>query len=409
MTKMADTIGSRLRAARESKGMSIEDAAFDTRIHAPYLRGLENDDYSSFASATYAKSFLSLYSRYLGVDADEALQFFEASNGIRLSGTAILPTLSSAVSTPAKPIAREGRTVQAKSNSPGFAPILLGFVVLALILGIPLLWYLGKDAESIDDVTSKAKAIAEATRQETTTGAVTAEPSAASADTVVPTEIAEAPAAPKTDAGTEESGTRSVAADWVLDASTPRKSASPAVASPEKPAAPATDQLAAVVSPAAPSSLQSLAPAPLRAVPSDPDSPVTPPTSPEASDTLSSPGTAPIDTPATTTDAPPVAMPLPLQASPGAPGTEPEKPTAEGPTVAAKPAETPKAGATKAAAKPETPAPAPTVLRATPLIAVPIEIPTEPGDGNATEPMPDEDPEEPPFVDPKNRFPRPVE
>ncbi|MCP5551604.1 MAG: helix-turn-helix domain-containing protein [Akkermansiaceae bacterium] len=54
---MAETIGVRLRNARRAKGQSIEDVSHATRIHANYIRGLEHDDYSGFASTTYAKSF----------------------------------------------------------------------------------------------------------------------------------------------------------------------------------------------------------------------------------------------------------------------------------------------------------------------------------------------------------------
>jgi cytoskeletal protein RodZ len=398
MTKLADTIGTRLRAARESKGMTIEDAAFETRIHAPYLRGLENDDYSGFASATYAKSFLSLYSRYLGVDAGEALRFFEGGNDVRLSGGAILPTLSSSVSPSAKPIARDVRAVKVRTESPGLAPVLLGLVVLALIVGIPVLWFLGKDAESITDVTSKAKSIAEATRQEISTSAGTetpAEPPPLIEPTAVP-EVAQAPAAVDTAAPVEDSGPKSVAADWVLDSSTPRQ-----------PASPDTGRLAAVVTSPAPGVAQ----APLRAVPSDSNS-ITPPSvpvaSPVESDSLSAPDPAPIDSPSTppAADSPPVAA-LPLQASPAEAGGPPgsTKPADRTPAPP-KPAGTPsKPVAANAAPAPSAP------LRATPLIAVPIAAPAESADATeaTAEPKPEEDPEAPPFVDPRNRFPRPLE
>jgi cytoskeletal protein RodZ len=400
MTKLADTIGTRLRAARESKGMSIEDAAFETRIHAPYLRGLENDDYSGFASAIYAKSFLSLYSRYLGVDADEALRFFEGGNDTRLSGGAILPTLSSAVSSPAKPISRDARPVKARGESPGFAPVFLGLVVLALVVGIPVLWFLGKDAESINDVTSKAKSIAEATRLEIPKTAGT-EPPVAPADSQPQAEpatspvVAQAPVVPDTAAPVEDSGPRSVAADWVLDSTTPQKPA-------EAPAAPDAGKLAAVVTSPNPG----IAQAPLRAVPSDFNSnSITPPSvpvaSPVESDSLSTTDSVPSDSPSTTAaDSPPVA------ASPLRPNSvETEAPAAE--PAPTKPAGSQSGGPSKPVASVATPV----ALRATPLIAVPIATPTDPADGAETsaEPKPEEDPEEPPFVDPRNRFPRPLE
>ncbi len=70
---MVTTLGQRLRAAREKRGLSLEDAAHFTRIPAVRLRNLETDNYASFGSMTYARSFLKLYSRYLSVDASEIL------------------------------------------------------------------------------------------------------------------------------------------------------------------------------------------------------------------------------------------------------------------------------------------------------------------------------------------------
>lgn len=70
---MVTSLGQRLRAARETRGLTLEDAAHFTRIPAERLRHLEADNYAAFGSMTYARSFLKLYSRYLRVDASEIL------------------------------------------------------------------------------------------------------------------------------------------------------------------------------------------------------------------------------------------------------------------------------------------------------------------------------------------------
>lgn len=70
-------IGSLLREARNASGWSLEDVAHRTRIPVKALHYLEANDYSQFPSRTYAKSFLSQYARYLGVDILDWLDCFE--------------------------------------------------------------------------------------------------------------------------------------------------------------------------------------------------------------------------------------------------------------------------------------------------------------------------------------------
>jgi len=70
---MPATFGHTLSAAREQRGLSIEDAAHQTRITAQRLRFLETDNYAAFGSMTYARSFIRQYSAFLGVDATALL------------------------------------------------------------------------------------------------------------------------------------------------------------------------------------------------------------------------------------------------------------------------------------------------------------------------------------------------
>lgn len=71
---MAATFGQTLSAAREQLGLSLADAAHETRITVQRLRFLETDNYAAFGSMTYARSFLRQYSAFLGVDASALLK-----------------------------------------------------------------------------------------------------------------------------------------------------------------------------------------------------------------------------------------------------------------------------------------------------------------------------------------------
>lgn len=70
-------IGARLRAARQAAGLSIEDVSFRTRLPRSVLLALEGEDFSTFASPVYAKSFLMQYSDFLNVEADPWLDAIE--------------------------------------------------------------------------------------------------------------------------------------------------------------------------------------------------------------------------------------------------------------------------------------------------------------------------------------------
>ena len=152
--------------------MSIDDVAFETRIRRAFIERLEADDYSQFASTTYARSFLTLYSRFLEVDVDEALHFFAGGDEIHLGSRgfpAALPEIES-VTVPKPPKGGEKSAAgimppSAERESPGIAPVFLGVIVLLLISAIPILWFIGKDAGSIDEATDKAKGMVESANQ----------------------------------------------------------------------------------------------------------------------------------------------------------------------------------------------------------------------------------------------------
>lgn len=215
---MAETIGSRLRAARESKGMSIEDVAFETRIRSSYLKCLEANDYSQFASTTYAKSFLTLYSRFLEVEVDEAMHYFNGRDEIHLAGpSSYLAAVQPIESVTAPMVTRthetdeDGTTVVVERERPGIAPVFLGVIVVLLISAIPLLWFLGREADSIDDVTTKAKELVENANQ-----AVSAVGNADATNTSPPEDHSVNPDRPRLALESRE-----VAASWLIEDSRP--------------------------------------------------------------------------------------------------------------------------------------------------------------------------------------------
>ena len=68
------SIGEHLRSARESKTISLSDAANDVKISKRYLEALEEGNYSVFPAQVYIKGFLSNYAKYLGLDSKNILE-----------------------------------------------------------------------------------------------------------------------------------------------------------------------------------------------------------------------------------------------------------------------------------------------------------------------------------------------
>lgn len=65
------TAGERLRAAREAKGLSIEEIASTTRIPMRHLESLENANWTALPAPTYSIGFARNYATTVGLDRDE--------------------------------------------------------------------------------------------------------------------------------------------------------------------------------------------------------------------------------------------------------------------------------------------------------------------------------------------------
>ena len=74
---MNDLIGTQLQRTREQLGISIEEAAYATRMRPPMIHALEIGDMTAFPNATYAKSFLLLYGKYLRLDVKSVAREME--------------------------------------------------------------------------------------------------------------------------------------------------------------------------------------------------------------------------------------------------------------------------------------------------------------------------------------------
>jgi len=78
---MSQTLGEKLRQAREERGMTISEIAEQTRISGLYIESIENDDYRILPGGIFNKGFVKSFAKTVGVDEQEALQDYAALVG----------------------------------------------------------------------------------------------------------------------------------------------------------------------------------------------------------------------------------------------------------------------------------------------------------------------------------------
>jgi cytoskeletal protein RodZ len=69
-------LGETLRAQREKKGITLEQAASDTRIREKFLKALEDSDYQTLPGTVYTKGFLRNYAEYLELPTEDLVVQF---------------------------------------------------------------------------------------------------------------------------------------------------------------------------------------------------------------------------------------------------------------------------------------------------------------------------------------------
>ena len=137
---MDHDFGKHLQKARTDRGLSIEQAAAAVRIRSTFLRALEASDLTKFPNAAYAKSFLLMYGRYLGVDLKNVAAQIDTTTQMKVEGYQYL-TNRAAVQPKTKPdpeLTFSAAPVPKSSGS--WLPLLvLGGTMVVVIVGF-VIW-----------------------------------------------------------------------------------------------------------------------------------------------------------------------------------------------------------------------------------------------------------------------------
>ncbi|MCC5843375.1 MAG: helix-turn-helix domain-containing protein [Verrucomicrobia bacterium] len=72
-----ETLGTKLRIAREAKGLSVSELGQLTRIKSQQIEGMERDDFSKIPAPMYVKGFIKLCAQALDMEPDPLLALYE--------------------------------------------------------------------------------------------------------------------------------------------------------------------------------------------------------------------------------------------------------------------------------------------------------------------------------------------
>lgn len=94
---MTETIGERLKQARQDRSLSLESVARATHIKVQFLELLENNQYDQLPSRVQSRGFLRLYADFLGIPFQPLLDLLDGKNTVtnpsHESGSGIKPDL----------------------------------------------------------------------------------------------------------------------------------------------------------------------------------------------------------------------------------------------------------------------------------------------------------------------------
>jgi cytoskeleton protein RodZ len=137
---MATSFGEQLRAARESRGVTLRQISDHTRIPMRYLEAIENNDYRPLPGGIFNRSFIKKYANYIEFDEVAALEGYSRTS--REQGN------SDEVST--SPRISNVYTDTSSNRSPFVTLLMMAGILAILSLGVyaALHWYQRRGTET---------------------------------------------------------------------------------------------------------------------------------------------------------------------------------------------------------------------------------------------------------------------
>ena len=129
---MTESIGEKLRLARETRGIALRHISEQTRISMRYLEAIEADDYRRLPGGIFNRSFVRAYAKHVGYDEQQALDEYSAMMRERGEATDEVSN-------------RQPRSLVYTDDGGSRSPllnVLLAIIILAVLsLGVWAAWY----------------------------------------------------------------------------------------------------------------------------------------------------------------------------------------------------------------------------------------------------------------------------
>lgn len=135
-----ETLGDRLRKAREALGLSIEDVHDATKIRIAYLIAMEEDRFYELPGDVYARGFLKNVAKVTGLDGDELVSLYDRRDN------------SSEIEN-AEVSERAKADTEERHMPGGVNPLVaIGVIIVVIAVVVPVLWKPQKrpDANTVD-------------------------------------------------------------------------------------------------------------------------------------------------------------------------------------------------------------------------------------------------------------------
>ena len=110
--------GSSFRKARESKNVSLDEIAVETRISSRFLTAIENEQFELLPGGIFNRGFIRTYAERLGLDTEEAITAYEK----------LVQPIETEPAMPAEAVGR-GRT----TKIPVYIVAMVGLVILIAV------------------------------------------------------------------------------------------------------------------------------------------------------------------------------------------------------------------------------------------------------------------------------------
>ena len=137
---MDHDFGKHLQKARTDRGLSLEEAAGAVRIRSTFLRALESSDLTKFPNAAYAKSFLLMYGKFLGVNLKDIAANIDTTTQMKVEGYQYLTNRAAAQpKTKADPELTFSAAPEPKSSGSWLPLLVLGGTLLVALIAF-VIW-----------------------------------------------------------------------------------------------------------------------------------------------------------------------------------------------------------------------------------------------------------------------------